>query len=782
MNDRLISLPHYSPTLSYRIRRTALQAVFALCAACCGLLSAQAATEFHVQEIRLEGLQRISAGTVFNYLPIKNGDLFDSKASKKAIEALFKTGLFNDIRLEQEGDILIIRMLERPAISKIAFNGNKELDTEELNKSLKTIGFAEGRVFDRSLLERVELELQRLYFSRGHYAARLTSTVTPQSRNRVNIQIDISEGKPATIHQINLVGNEAFSDGVLLDEFELSPSGLFSFFSSADQYSKQKLTADLENLRAFYLDRGYLNFSIDSTQVSITPNKQDIYLTINLTEGKKYTVAEVKILGNLILPEADLQKKLQIKPGDVFSRKQITASTEALTEALGDEGYAFANINTLPEPKVAGGDELVLSFFVDPGQRVYVRRINFEGNSKTRDEVLRREMRQMEGGWASTAKIKRSRTRLERLRFFDEVTVETPAVPDIADQIDVNYAVIERPSGNFLAGIGYSQTQGMLFNTSVTQDNFLGSGKRVSVAFNNSQVNTVYSFNYLDPYYTIDGISQSIGLYYRQTDAEQANLSRYALDAFGGSLTYGIPISENNSVFLGLEPEHLQVKTTENSAKEIFDYIDKYGDTFNTVKLTASWSHDTRDRAIFPESGMLQSLGAEAAVPIGDNLEYYKLNGKIAWYYPVFKNYVLMLDTELGYGESYGNTDFPFFENYTAGGPRSVRGFRENTLGPRDSNGNPIGGGFKLVGGAEFFLPMPFVKESRSVRLSAFVDIGNVYRTQADFDANTLRYSTGVSAIWLSPLGALSFSLAQPLNDEEGDDTQVFQFTLGATF
>lgn len=742
-----------------------------------------AVVPFHIEDIRLEGLERISAGTVFNYLPLKAGDQFDDKSSEQALKALFKTGFFHDIRFAQDGNVLVIYVTERPAISEITFEGNQEIEKDNLVKALKNIGFAEGRVFDRSILEKVELELQRQYFSLGRYAARIKSTVTNLSRNRVKIHIDISEGKPAAIKHIQLVGNEAFSDQQLLDEFELSPTTFWSFLSGSDQYAKQKLAADLETLKSFYLDRGYLNFSIDSTQVTITPDKQDIYITINITEGKKYHIKDIKLVGNLVVPEQELRDKIKIKQGSVFSRKHITATVEALAERLGDEGYAFANVNPVPEPVAPDSTDVVLTLFVDPGKRTYVRRINFAGNAKTRDEVLRREMRQMEGAWSSTAKIKRSKERLDRLGFFDDVKVDIVPVPDHPDQIDINYSVTERPSGNFMAGIGYSQAQGVLFNASISQDNFLGSGNRVSIGFNTSKVQTLYSFNYYDPYFTVDGISQSVGLYFRKTDAEQANLSSYALDAYGGTLGYGIPLSEHHAIRLGIEPEHLQVKPTTNSAKEIFDYVGKNGDTFNVLKLSAGWSHDTRNRALFPDSGVLQSIGGELTVPMGgDNLKYYKLNGRLAMYYSIVKNYTLMFNADVSYGKAYGTTDFPFFEHYVAGGPRSVRGYKENTLGPRDSNDRPFGGTVRTVGNVEFFFPMPLAKESQRFRLSTFFDIGNVYASRDDFKRSDLRYSTGVAALWLSPLGMLSFSLAKPLNKKVGDDTQVFQFTIGANF
>jgi outer membrane protein insertion porin family len=749
---------------------------------CLGSQSAWAFNAFYIEDIRVEGLQRISAGTVFNYLPVKTGEYFKNKDAANVIQALYKADFFSDIQLAQAGDVLIVKVVERPAIADIVFNGNDEIDTEDLMETLKSINFSSGRVFSRSVLDQVESELQREYYSRGFYSATVTSTITPQERNRVNVQIDVSEGQPAKIHQIKIVGNKAFDEKTLQSQFELGPRAFWEILGSSDQYSKQKLSGDLENLRTYYLDRGYLNFTTDSTQVSLTEDKKNIYITVNITEGELYTIDSVKLLGTLILPEEDLQRFITIKQGEVFSRKRITAITEALRSRLGDEGYTFANVNPVPEPLADKKNKIQLSFLIDPGKRIYVRRINFVGNSKTHDEVLRRELRQMESAGASTDKIKRSETRLRRLNYFEEVNVETVPVPDVVDQVDVNYTVLERPSGNLLAGVGFSQTQGLLFNASVSQENFLGTGKQFGVSFNNSRVNTVYSLNYLDPYFTVDGISQGMSVYYRETNAEEANLSRYALDVTGARLTYGFPINENDSIKFGINPEQIKVKTTALSAREVFDYIDKNGDSFQTIKLNVGWSRDTRDRALFPTKGMLQSVSAEVSVPISDDLEYYKLSIKHNWYLPLTRKYIFLFKGQIGYGDSYGNSDFPFFENYTAGGPRTVRGFKENTLGPRDSNNNTLGGGLKVVGNIEFIMPTPFATESKSVRLSTFIDVGNVYARQADFDAGELRYSAGVALNWLSPIGALSFSLAKPLNAKDDDNVQIFQFTVGTNF
>jgi outer membrane protein insertion porin family len=744
-------------------------------------VSLRAFETFEVADIRVEGLQRISAGTVFNYLPVKVGDQLTTEASEAAMRALFRTGFFNDIYLEREGNVLVVNVKERAAISSIEITGNQDLETEALLDGLEQIGLAEGRVFDRSLLDKVEQELQRQYYSSGKYSVRIDTTVTPLERNRVGILIDISEGRVARIRQINIVGNHRFSDKELKEDFTLEPPNLFSFVTKSDQYSKQKLSADLEILRSFYLDRGYLNFNINSTQVSITPDKRDIYITINITEGEQYRIREVTLSGDLVVEPEELFPLVRINPDDVFSRKRVTEAVDRISEKLGDQGYAFANVNTVPELDDEN-NEVKLAFFVDPGDRVFVRRVNVSGNVSTRDEVLRREMRQMEAGWFSAGKVERSRTRLQRLGFFEDVNVETPTVPGTTDQVDVNYSVTETSSGSITAGLGYSQTSGLLLNASISQNNFLGSGKRVSFTFNNSSVNTVYNFSYTNPYYTIDGVSRGFGLFFRETEAEEANLSDYTTDAYGANLSFGIPINEYDTIRFNTEYENLELKSTSSSPLEVTDFIDDHGDQYNTLRLSGSWSHDTRNRAIFADSGGLQRFTVEASVP-GSDLEYYKLNYRQQRYVPLTRNLTLSMNADVAYGDGYGDYDnLPFFENYFAGGVRSVRGFDDNTLGPRDSNDNPIGGSFKLVGGAELIFPVPFLEASNSYRMSAFFDIGNVYENYDSFQASDLRYSVGVAGLWLSPMGPLAVSLGYPLNDKSGDEVQNFQFTFGSFF
>ena len=755
-------------------------------AACLVLLALQgslagAFEPFTISDIRVEGLERISAGTVFNYMPVKVGDTITEADTANAIRVLFKTCFFNNVSLARSGDILVVNVQERPAISSIVIEGNKDVETEQLLDGLNQIGLAEGQVFDRSLLDKVEQELQRQYFSRGKYAVKINTTVTPLERNRIGLQIDISEGQVAKIKQINIVGNHVYSDKKLLKKFQLGTSGFLSFYTKNDQYSKQKLSGDIETLRSFYLDNGYINFNIISTQVSITPDKKDIYVTINISEGEKYLIKEVRLSGDLVVDEEELFPLVDINTGDTFSRKRITESVTAISDRLGDEGYAFANVNTIPDTNDETR-EVSITFFVDPGKRVYVRRINFSGNVSTKDEVLRREMRQMEGGWFSAEKVERSRDRLQKLGFFTDVNVETPTVPGSTDQVDVNYSVTEQPSGNLSAGAGFSQTNGLLLNASITQNNFLGSGNRVALTFNNSKVNTVYSFGYNNPYWTIHGVSRGFGAYYRETDAGEANISDYTTDAYGANISFGLPINEYDSVRLNTEIESLELKTGSDPSFEITDFIVDHGDSFKNLKLAGSWSHDSRNAAIFPDRGLLHRFTVESTIP-GSDLKFYKIDYRQQAYLPLTRQFTLQLKADIGYGDGYDDfNDLPFFENYFAGGVKSVRGFEDNTLGPRYSDGDPLGGAFRTVGGAEIFFPVPFIEDSSSFRLSTFFDVGNVFKDYNDWKGSDLRYSVGMGAYWLSPFGPLAISVAYPINSESDDDTQFFQFTLGAGF
>ncbi|MBL1320832.1 MAG: outer membrane protein assembly factor BamA [Methylophaga sp.] len=742
------------------------------------------ADTFKIKDIRVEGLQRISAGTVFNFLPVKVGDEMTDKDAKSIIRALFKSKYFNDVAVEEQDGVLVITVSERPAISSIEFVGNKDLDSKELLKSLSRMGFAEGQVFQQAILERVELELERQYFSRGKYGVTIDSVVTPLDRNRVAIRINMAEGVVATIASINIVGNTSFDEDELLVDFESTTGGLLSSFTNDNQYSRQKLSADLETLRSHYLDRGYVNFSVESTQVSITDDKKQMYITINIQEGERYKVKEVRLAGDLIVPENELFELVTIKKDAVFSRKAITQSTEYLTDRLGNDGYAFANINAVPAID-RENKEVTLTFFIDPGRRAYVRRINIAGNSKTRDEVLRREMRQQESAWISTSKVDTSRARIRRLGYFDDVNVETIPVPGTADQVDLDFNVSETPSGSLSAGLGFSQSDGLIFNANVVQKNFLGSGKHINFGFNNSSINTVYSFGYTNPFATVDGISQGFNAFYRQTDTTEANLARFSTDVWGGDISFGIPISEINRVRLAFGYENTEITLpSSNTIGYYSDFVAEEGDSFDTWTVTLSWSSDTRDNSILPTRGTSQSLSAEVAVPIG-SLQYYKVRYRHKWFHPVTDSLTFSMRGNLGYGDVYGKTEiYPFFQNFYAGGIRSVRGFQANTLGVQE-DGQTLGGNLLVTGGAELIFPIPFIKKKlKSFRLSTFVDVGNVFSEDQGFgfDAGELRYSAGLSAVWISPFGAMTVSIAQPLNDESEDTVENFQFSLGSTF
>jgi outer membrane protein insertion porin family len=746
-------------------------------------MNVYAVQEFVIEDIRVEGLQRITPGTVFSHLPMKVGDTFDDSRSSEAVRALFKTGFFKDVRLERDGGILVFILEERPSIGSITLSGNEDIASEDLIDSLRQVGFSEGRAFDRSQLEKLEQELRRQYNSLGKYAVKLKSTVTELDNNRVAVAIDVSEGVAAKIQKINIVGNKIFKEKKLIKLFKLSTPTLLSFFTKKDQYSRQKLSADLESLRSHYLNNGYINFNIDSTQVSITPDKKGVYITINITEGELFTVSEVRLTGNLILPEEDLSELIDVREGDIFSRKHLTNSSEALSQRLGNDGYAFANVNSIPE--INNEDHTVgVSFFVDPGKRAYVRRISFSGNTRTRDEILRREMRQQEGSWIATEKVERGKIRLQRLGFFSEVNVETPAVSGTTDQVDVNYSVVERPSGNLSLGLGFSQTSGFSLQTSITQDNFLGSGKKISFAFNNSQVNRRFGVGYVNPYYTLDGVSRSLNAFYQETNSIRANVTAFDNTVWGGSVGFGIPITEFNTFSTSFSYENTGISLSGSSGQQVINFVGANGDVFNVLRWSNSLSFDTRNKTILPDKGALHRLTAQVALPsFGNSLEFYKIGYKTQWFTALFADYVFSLKGDIGYGDSFGDTNaLPFFENFYAGGPKSVRGYKENTLGPLDSFRRPLGGNLRLVGGAEVIIPVPFFKDLKSVRVAGFFDAGNVYGTDEDFDVGGLRYSVGLSGIWVSPFGLVSASIAQPIAEQKNDQIQQFQFTFGTSF
>ena len=740
----------------------------------------QAFQTFAVNDIRVEGLQRISEGTVFNYLPVEIGDDITEVKTRRIISSLYKTGFFKNISVLRDGNDLLIRVQERPSIATITTTGNDELSSEDLEEGLKNAGLIQGRILDVSLLDRIEQDLQRQYFVRGYYAVEIETKVEETGENQVNVQINIQEGEVALIKQVNLIGVERFDEEDLLDEFELGIPSFWAVFSSRDQYSKQKLAADIETLKSYYLDRGYVNFNIDSTQVSITPDNESVFITLNVSEGDEFNIRSIELAGDLIVPQAELEALITEKPGDVFSRRKINAISAAITDRLGDEGYAFANVNAVPEID-NNNKEVSLTYFIDPGKRVYVRRINIKGNEKTEDEVIRREFRQMEGAWLSTSKLNRSQVRVQRLGYLDQVTLETPLVPGSSDQVDVNMSVTERPSGSLMMGLGYSGGEGALFNASVSQDNFLGTGKRVSAEVNTSKANKIYSFSHTNPYYTLDGISRTIRLSFRETDAAQANLANYIADVWGGSMTYGIPMSEYDTLRVGFGYDSTEIKTTDFTPQSYIDFLNANTDDFNVIKVSLGWTHDTRNKTVFATEGFVQSLTTDVALP-ASGLDFYKVTSRSRWFHPLTKKLTTSLELEVNHGDSYGDTtELPFFERYYAGGAHSVRGYRANSLGPREDGVN-LGGDFRVVSSAELIFPPPFSEDNSTVRMSLFWDIGNVFENIDAYETSELRQSTGISLIWLSPIGPLSFSLAETLNDEPGDRTETFQFTLGTLF
>jgi outer membrane protein insertion porin family len=758
------------------------------------------ADTFTVADIRIQGLQRVSAGTVFNLLPINVGDQIDEATTRQLIRLLFASGYFRDVKLQRDGDALIVTVVERPAIDSIEIKGNKSIKTDALMEGLGKQGLKEGEIFKQSTLERVDLELSRQYVAQGRYGASIDTNVEELPRNRVAIHIDIKEGKTSTIQHINVVGNHAFTEQDLLDVFELKTPSFFSFIKNDDKYSKEKLKGDLEKLESYYKDRGYVTFNVDSTQVSITPDKRHVYLTVNVTEGGIYKIDKVELVGELhdVSPDA-LRSLLLVQPGQIFSGALVTASEERLTQALGNSGYTFASASGVPQ--VHDDGTVDVRFMVDAGKRAYVRRIEFKGNSVTQDEVLRREMRQMEGGWASTALIELSKTRLERLGYFRDVNVETPEVAGSDDQVDVKFSVEEQPSGSISATLGYAQSSGLIVGAGYQESNVLGTGNSMSLNLSWSEFQRAVAFNYFNPYFTLDGISRGYNMFYRVTDYNQQNIATYSTDAYGAGVNFSFPIGETQRIGFGLTIEHTKLKAGYYAAQEITQFIDEEGDTYLNYKSNLSWTSSTLNRGLFPTRGRSQTISLELSMPFSD-LTFYKLDYRDQVFFPIAENYALRLHGELGYGDSYGSGNtygLPFYENFFAGGFGSVRGFKQNTLGPLatpsqydpyTAKGQPIGGNTLIEGGAEIIFPMPFVKDGRSMRPVLFVDAGNVFNSNCPsvstvcdaVDLNLLRYSVGFSLTWITGMGPMTFGIAKAFNYSNSDETEFFQFELGRTF
>ncbi|MBS8239721.1 outer membrane protein assembly factor BamA [Marinobacter lipolyticus] len=772
------------------MRRSLLGVAIGLAIASTGMSSAQA-DEFTVSDIEVEGLQRVSAGTVFSAFPVNIGEPVDEAELAGAIKDLFRTGLFTDIEASRDGSVLIVTVQERPSITSIDIEGNKNIETDMLMEALSGAGLEEGQVFRRATLERLELEILRSYIAQGRYNARVKAAAEELPRNRVAIKLDINEGDVAAIQHINLIGNENFSDEELLDLFELRTSSWWNSITNADKYARERLSGDLESLRSFYLDRGYLDFNVESSQVSISPDKKQVFIAIALNEGPQYTVSEVRLRGELIVPEEELRELIPIEEGDVFSRSVTTAVSERLSRRLGREGYAFSNVNAVPEP--GEGNTAAVTFFVEPGKRAYVRRVNFDGNVSTRDEVLRQEMTQMEGGVASTDRIEFSKTKLERLGFFQTVNVDTVPVPGTDDLVDVNYSVVEQPTGSLSASVGFSQASGVILGANVSENNFFGSGKRVSFGVNVSDSIKSANFSYSDPYYTVDGVSRGFSVFARETDFEEQDISSYLLDEYGGRVTFGYPTDSITRLNFGVGYTLSKVQEGVFTSQEVREFIDEEGNDFNNYFLFGSWRRSTLNRGVLPSDGYSHSLSADIAVP-GSDLTFYKLSHRTDFYQPLNENqtWVLRARTEVGYGDGYNGRDvMPFYEHFYAGGYGSVRGYEANSLGPKATNSpndlsdpDPFGGNVLTEGSLELIFPTPFAGDTRSMRTAFFVDAGQVFDPDRDFDpaADEIRLSAGIGFQWITAVGPLAFSLAQPLNDKSGDETQIFQFSLGQTF
>jgi outer membrane protein insertion porin family len=741
------------------------------------------AQEFVVRDIRVEGVQRTEAGTVFSYLPVRVGDRYDSEKGVAAIRALYATGLFKDVRLEVDGDVLVVAVEERPAIATVEINGVKEFDKDAVKKSMREVGLAEARIYDRALLERAEQELKRQYLARGLYGAEVTTTVTPVERNRVNIIINVEEGDNARIRSIGFTGNSAFSDGTLRDQIDLSTPGWLTWYTKRDQYARQKLQGDLETLRSFYLNRGYLDFNIESTQVQISPDKQDIHITINVSEGERYTVSEVKLAGETLGLEADLAALINVKKGETFNAERLSAIAKRITDRFATLGYAFATANPIPE---ANRDKREVSFtiLVDPGRRVYVRRVNITGNTRTRDDVIRREVRQFESSWFDSEKVRLSRDRIDRLGFFEKVEVETPAVPGTLDQVDVNLSIKERATGSIQAGAGYSSTEKLVLQGSYTQQNVGGSGHAVSVEINTSRATRTIAITHLDPYVTRDGISRSTEIFERKSDLSRLGLSSVDLVSRGGTVRFGVPFTEFDTVFFGLGLEGTKIGLTETSSQRYVDYVNRFGEETQAVIASVGWSRDSRDNLLVPNRGRYQRAFVEVGTPALD-LQYYRLTYQFQQFLSPTNRLTLAFNSELGFGEGYDGKPYPIFKNFYAGGIGSVRGYDAGSLGPRQvlldgRLGDPLGGTRRANASLEMLVPLPGA--DRTLRALAFVDAGQVWGDRQSVRWSDVRMSAGVGVAWVSPIGPLKLSFATPFRDQPTDRLQRFQFQIGTGF
>ncbi|MFD0668553.1 outer membrane protein assembly factor BamA [Ramlibacter sp. MAHUQ-53] len=740
---------------------------------------AWAVEPFNVRDIRVEGLQRVEPGTVFASIPVRVGERYDDDKGTAAIRALFALGLFKDVRLEVQGDVLVVIVEERPTIAAVDFIGTREFDKDTLRKALRDIGLADGRPFDQALADRAEQELKRQYINRSLYGAEVVTTVTPVERNRVNVSFTVNEGETAKIKDIRIVGAKAFRESTLKDLFDLDTGGYLSWYTKSDRYSRVKLNADLETLRSYYLQRGFMEFRIDGTQVAISPNKQEITITVNVTEGDRFVVSGVRLEGNFLGRDEEFKSLITIPVGEPYNADRVTETTKAFTEFFGNFGYAFAQVEARPEVDRAT-NRVTLVLAADPSRRAYVRRVNIGGNTRTRDEVIRREFRQLESSWYDGDRIKRSRDRVDRLGFFKEVNVETAEVPGAPDQVDLVVNVIEKPTGSVQLSAGFSSAERLALGFGVRQENAFGSGKYLSAELNTSKYNRVLAVSTFDPYFTPDGISRTLDAYHRNSRPYNNQGGNYSLATTGASARFGVPFSELDTVFFGAGVEQTQIRPGTAIPAAYLAYAEEFGYTSRTLPLTLGWSRDNRDSALAPTTGRLQRVSGEAGVA-GD-ARYLRGNYQLQQYFPINKQYTLAFNGELGWGQGLSGRPFPVFKHFYSGGLGSVRGFQQGTLGPRDVTGASIGGPKRLTLNTEVITPFPGAGNDRTLRLYGFVDVGNAFGEEQKFTLNDLRASVGLGVSWISPVGPLRFAVANAVRKFPGDKIQKVQFQIGTAF
>ncbi|MCW7540315.1 outer membrane protein assembly factor BamA [Aquabacterium sp. A7-Y] len=741
---------------------------------------AWAVEPFTLSDIRVEGLQRTEAGTVFGSLPFRIGDTYNDEKGAAALRSLFSTGLFSDVRIEVEGKVVVVVVQERPIISNVEFVGTKEFDNEVLTKALRDVGIADGRPFDKALIDRAEQELKRQYLAKSLYGAEVITTITPQERNRVNVTFTVTEGGVAKIREIRITGNKAFSEGELKDLFSLTSGGWLTWYTKSDRYSRAKLNADLEQLRSFYLNRGYLEFAVESTQVAISPDKQDITITINVREGQPYVVTGVKLEGEYFGKEDEFKSLVTIEPGKAYRAEDVAETVRAFTERFGAFGYAFARVEPRTDIDRANG-RVAVALQAEPQRRVYVRHINVAGNTRTRDEVVRREFRQFESSWYDGEKIRLSRDRVDRLGYFNEVNVETNEVPATTDQVDLTLNVVEKPTGNLLLGAGFSSAEKLTLTASIKQDNIFGSGNYLGVEFNTSRYNRTLVVSTVDPYFTIDGVSRSLDFYYRTTQPLSSQGSDYKLVTPGASVRFGVPFSEYDTVYFGIGAESTEIRGDSGSMPISYsEYRRQFGAKSVGVPLTLGWTRDDRDSALVPTRGRYQRVNAEMSL-VGDS-RYLRTNYQFQQYLPVARGFTLAFNAELGWGKGLSGRPYPIFKNFYSGGLGTVRGFEQGSLGPVDATGAYLGGPKRVNLNTEFYVPFPGSGSDRTLRLFTYVDVGNVFGEDDKIRAGDLRASAGLGFSWVSPVGPLKLAYGVPLRKQPGDRIERLQFQIGTAF